>query len=1178
MNRNYPVSVEGSVRSSVTGRKTEKQNWINLAFVVVAVLTAAGAALYFGTALHAAKASGPGFAEPGFAGPGFADRTPDAHNALIAEAFSLPLFFEPNQGQTAPPVKFLAHGAGYSLFLTADQAVLDLQRSVKGKPSSGSVIRMQLEGANSSARVSGASPLPGKSSYFIGNDPSKWHRDIPQFARVEYQAVYPGVDLVYYGNQGQLEYDFRVAPAADPNQIALSFEGASARIVPAASVNGSGNDAGDLVLTTANGEVRFHAPHVYQPATPAAPRSGESSGNASAKAEKTVAGAFRQLAGNRIGFTIGDYDHSRELIIDPTLTYSTYFGGNGIEGPSGVIANPGNVVAVAVDSALNIYLAGATNSTVFPGTSGPIDITGGQNIFVSKINPGNAGTPVPQLLYSIILGGMVSGEIDSLAGLAVDSNYDIYVAGSTNSSSFPTTSNAFQTLTNVTFPGTHGFVSEIGAVETTFNPPTLVYTLDYSTYLAGNGEDNITGLAIDTSNQYVYVTGTTTSNNPASNSNPFPANPNNAYQLASNAPPNTPGYPQFFATKLNTASSSVYSLVYSTYLGGGNPAAPVANGGGIAVDPSGNMYITGTTNMLPTGINGGLGFPLVNAFQSCLNQSGINVSCNPNPATDTDAFVAKINPQLSGMGSLVYSTYVGAEGEDTGTAIAVDSSSNAYITGSTNSLLWVCSCQEFQGTLSGPSDAFIAKIGSQSGSVFPLTYFTYIGGIGSTIGNAIQVDSLAAAHVTGYTSSGGLLTVNPIQPGTASMYNGNAPGGSGDAFVALISTNGATGNYLTYLGGNQLDQGTGIALDTYGAAYVAGNTLSPNFPVTSTAYQSQLNGTFANAFVSKLGAVSVLSVTQGSSSPSPSPVAAGTQVTFTFNIENVNPNGLTDPATFVVFDANVPIIGNSTTPTAKVTSGSGNCGSLQGTTIPCFIPTLAVGATATVEVEVTPIINAPPPTPPVTQVSVSGIAAANGGPFVASNSQQVGVVDFTVQASTSNPSVTAGQQPPPTVNVTFCPTVLSIPLGGYSGTITPSQSTSPSMVTSPAPSFNPTSVTLSGSACGTTTLTIPTVARPVTNGSLLRRGSFYAAWLPIGGLSLVGLGIGAAGRRRRRRWLLGAVLGLIAGMILLLPSCGSSSTATATPGGTSAGVYTINITGSAGNGASHSQEVQIRVN
>ncbi len=207
-----------------------------------------------------------------------------AHQALPSTALSLPLFFEPNQGQTAPQVKFLARGAGYGLFLTADEAVLELQTSavstqhsapssqlsaVSSQRASSSVIRMRLDGANSSAHISGAEPLPGKSSYFIGNDPSKWRRDIPQFARVEYQAVYPGVDLVYYGNQGQLEYDFRVAPGADPNQIALSFEGASAHIISAHYFDsGDSSDSGDLILSTDQGEVRFHAPNVYQPATP----------------------------------------------------------------------------------------------------------------------------------------------------------------------------------------------------------------------------------------------------------------------------------------------------------------------------------------------------------------------------------------------------------------------------------------------------------------------------------------------------------------------------------------------------------------------------------------------------------------------------------------------------------------------------------------------------------------------------------------------------------------------------------------------------------------------------------------------------------------------------------------------------------------------------------------------
>jgi len=159
-----------------------------------------------------------------------------------------------------------------------------------------------LTEANPAARVSGAELLPGKSNYLIGNDPSKWHRNIPQFARVNYESVYPGIDLTYYGNQGQLEYDFRVAPNAEPGKIALTFEGASAHL-----------DGGDLVLLTSNGDVRFQAPYIYQT-------------NGEAK-KKTIAGSFRQLADNKIGFEIGNYDHSRELIIDPALSYFTYLGG-----------------------------------------------------------------------------------------------------------------------------------------------------------------------------------------------------------------------------------------------------------------------------------------------------------------------------------------------------------------------------------------------------------------------------------------------------------------------------------------------------------------------------------------------------------------------------------------------------------------------------------------------------------------------------------------------------------------------------------------------------------------------------------------------------------------------------------------------------------------------------------
>ena len=1105
------------------------------ASLALAVLATAGVVFYFSSTGDAARASGP---------------QPDAQKALSSGSRlkALPLFFEPNQGQTAPQVKFLARGSGYSLFLTADEAVLRLQRSavsrppsaVSGQPSASSVIRMRLDGANSSARISGASPLPGKSNYFIGNDPSKWRSDVPQFARVEYKGVYPGVDLVYYGDQGQLEYDFRVAPSADPNQIALSFEGAAARI-----------DSGDLLLSTEQGNVRFHAPRVYQ-----------QDGNT----EKTIAGSFRQLADNRIGFAIADYDHSRELVIDPVLSYSSYLGGSGTE----------SLVKVAVDANGLIYVAGSTNSADFPtdiaATNNPnnppyqMNLAGTTNIFIAVIDPTRVPplyscSPQPpdppymcyqQLVYATYLGG--SG-VDSLAGVAVDAAFSIYVAGTTTSPNFPTTPSAFQQGPQ---SGTHGFLSKIGNVGVG-NP--LVYGLVYSTYLAGNGTDQVTGLAIDASEEWAYVTGTTTSTNPASDN--FPANPN-GYQLQSNSP-GPPANPQFFASKIDTTFTGTASMIYSTYFGGGNPVNASATGGGIAVDPAPastvNMYITGTTNMLPTGINGGLGFPLQNAYQSCLDDPSAT-SCSGSP-TNTDAFVAKINPNQTGAQSLVYSTYVGGSGTETGVAIAVDTTGNAYITGKTNSTDWVSPGTGFQTSPGGGGnyDAFIAKIGNESSGVFPLNYFTYLGGSSDDFGQDIKVDSVQAAHVVGSTSSTDLpVTTNTLQSQNA---------GGVDAFVAVIGTTlsgKGAGDIVTYLGGSGSDNGTGVAIDLFGATYAAGDTVSPNFPfplppIPNNPFQPALDGTAADAFISKIGASSALAVTYPNTSPAPNPVAAGTQVAFTFDVTNNGP----DNASQVVFNAVVPNTGLASNATAKVTSGTGSCGTVQGQNIACFIPTLAEGAQAVVEVDVTPAISANSKS-----ISVSGSASANGGPFGGLVSQMVNVVDFSIKASTSTPIINAGD------TAVFQVTFKSTSDQGYNATITPSQTTSPTMVTAPAPSFTPTTITLSGSASSTTNLSIATVARPITTGNLLRGRSLYAAWLPLAGLSLAGLGIGAG--RKRRRWLAGVVLGVLAAIILLQSGCGSSSSSTTPTGGTAAGVYNITITGSAGSGASHNTVVQLQVN
>ena len=1084
------------------------------AFLAAAVLAIAGVAFYFSTTVHAAKASGPGSVA----------LKPAAHNALPSKSLSLPLFFEPNQGQTAPQVKFLARGAGYGLFLTADEAVLRLQPSaVSSQRASSSVIRMRLDGANSSARVSGASPLPGKSSYFIGNDPSKWRRDIPQFARVQYEAVYPGVNLVYYGDQGQLEYDFRVAPAADPSQIALSFKGASARI-----------DSGDLLLATDQGDVRFQAPRIYQQ---------------DGKIQKPIAGSFRQLADNKIGFTIGDYDHSRELVIDPVLSYSTYLGGSGTE----------SRVSVAVDAAGFIYVAGSTDSATFlfpisPPALPPLQSppARAEDIFIAVIDP--FVQPSDQLVYATYLGG--SGS-DLAAGIAVSTDVDssttgidVYVAGSTTSPDFPTNGVNAPFQRTPAEPGTHGFVSRLNLGTTA--------ALRYSTYLSGtnstgDASDTVTGLAIDNQGD-AFVTGITTSTNDSSNG--FPANPD-GFQTTSFAPS------QFFASKINTKGTGPQSMIYSTYLGGGNPQSGQTQGGGIAVDTVGNMYITGGTNFLEgTGPNGEAKFPLNNAYQSCLDEPG-KTSCSLINPTALDAFVAKITPK-PGFTLPVYCTYLGGNFDDTGFGIAVDSSNNAYITGSTTSTDWVFPTAGFQTLYGGGGDAFIAKIGNLTGSVYPLTYFTYLGGSGSDVGQAIQVDPVQAAHVAGSTSSTNFpITTNTYQKTYA---------GAGDAFVASISTTlsgQGAGDFSTYLGGSQPENGSGVAVDVvFGATYVVGTTQSsPSstipFPLTPTAYQSQLNGP-QDAFVSKLGANSALTVTPSSTSPTPNPVAAGTQVAFTFNITNTGP----DNASNITFTAvGLPTTGLASTPTAKVTSGSGNCSPAQGSTIPCFISTLAPGAVASVEVDLTPSI-----TTTAQQIQISGTATANnsGITVICTPPQNpANIVDFTIRASTSTPTINAGDTA--TVQVVFNPTSNL----GYNATITPAQTTSPSMVTATAPIFNPTTITLSGSAPATTTLSIATVPRPVTVGSLLRRGSFYAAWLPIGGLSLVGLGIGAG--RKRRRWMAGAVLCLIAGAILLQSGCGSSSSGVSPGGGTQAGIYVITITGSAGTGASHNTQVQLQV-
>jgi hypothetical protein len=590
---------------------------------------------------------------------------------------------------------------------------------------------MKLVGASSVARVSGLDELPGKSNYFIGNDPNKWRTNVPTYARVKYQAIYPGVDLVFYGNQRQLEHDFVVAPGADPSTVAFRLQGSKE-----VSLDAGGN----LVIAVDGGEVRFERPLIYQ----------ETNG-----ARREIPGGYVLKGAREVAFKVGAYDPTRPLVIDPVLVYSTYLSlseANNLENGGGI----------AADSSGNAYVVGYTGSANFPGTVGAYQTSppGNYDTFVTKLNPSGSA-----LVYSTYLGG---SNKDEGLGVAVDSSGDAYVTGNTNSSDFPTTAGAFQTslagiwdafvtklnpsgsaLAYSTYLGggssdfgdsiavdssghayvtgyatSSNFPTTAGAFQTSLAGiwDTFVTKLDpsgsalvYSTYLGGSNYDTPYGIAVDSSGD-AYVTGNT-------NSSDFPTTAG-AFQTS------LAGIYSAFVTKLDPSGSA---LVYSTYLGGSNYDI----GGGVAVDGSGNAYVTGGT--------GSTDFPTASPLQGALRGT-------------VNAFVTELNPTGSAP---VYSTYLGGSGSDYGVRIAIDSGRNAYVAGSTTS-------PDFNGVSSGSiqpaygggeADMFLAVVQAGGSS---LLYATYLGGSGADYGRAIALDPLGNAYITGSTGAG------PATPGAAS--------------------------------------------------------------------------------------------------------------------------------------------------------------------------------------------------------------------------------------------------------------------------------------------------------------------------------------------------------------------------------------------------------------------------
>ncbi len=729
--------------------------------------------------------------------PGPSARKNGVDSAGLAPSLgALPFSFEANHGQADHGVDFVARGPDYTVSLRASEVAIGLTPSNKHRASSGGgVVRMRLVGASPDVPAAPRNPLPGKVNYFVGNDPARWRAGIPTYAGVAYTGVYPGIDAVYYGKDQALEYDFVVAPGADPGAIALGFDGVEGLRI---------DHAGDLVLESGHGQLRQRAPRLYQ----------EVDGT-----RRSVEGRFVAHGDDRVGFAVGPYDKTLPLVIDPVISYSTYLGGSQDENANSVGGG-----GIAVDPSGKIYVTGKTFSPDFPVTPGSHDEVGsGQEVFVAKIDP--TATGAASLVYSTYLGGAGSDGVGDDPAIAVDAAGAAVVVGQTCSTDFPTTPDAAQPgyaggppgegcdgfltqldasgsapsystylggargdgatevalaagrayVTGATdssdFPTTAGAYDRTNAAEDAFmavvdpaadGPASLVY----ATYLGGGAADRAYGIAVDAAGA-AYVSGDVGSTD-------FPVTPGSAQQscvLTQNGQ-----CIDAFVAKLtpdpddpNAGGGDADDVVFSTYLGGPREERYAR----VAVDVAGSPYVTGWT---------GPGFPTTaNAFQRTSAQSSRQLG--------PDAFMTKLDPAGA---SLVYSTYLSGETSDHGNGIDVDPAGNAFVVGTSRSIRFPTTPDALQRSATmNPDrfvthDAFLAKIDPTKSGRASLVYSTFLGGNRYDWGMAIDVDG-GAAHLTGYTASPA-PSGGPAFPTTPGAFQTTNAGGldGWDAFVTKI--------------------------------------------------------------------------------------------------------------------------------------------------------------------------------------------------------------------------------------------------------------------------------------------------------------------------------------------------------------------------------------------------------
>lgn len=710
---------------------------------------------------------------------------------------SLPLYFE-----AGAPDQFLAHGrdAAFSVSPTAAEFALR-----ENADSPARAVQMRFIGANPQAQISGDSALPGRINYFTGNNPAQWRANVPTFAQVRVGEIYPGINLVYYGSQQQLEYDFTLAAGADPGLITIHFDGADKISL---------NAQGGLVLKLGDRAIVQPKPLVYQTV---------------GGARKAISGGYKILDGHTVAFAVGKHDRALPLVIDPVLGYSTYFGGTKEEIAWAVAVSP-------VDG--SVYIAGQTlsefamkkksvfgSNNVFEvdspfsyptnvvfqnalgdGKKNNVHITG--DGFVARFD--NTGT---NLIFLTYLGGYLD---DLVSGIAVDAAGHVFVTGSTDSSNFP--------VVNALFPHIGGQFNKIAQA---YPADVFVAELDpsgsnlvYSTFFGADWNDTATAIAVDASDN-VYITGTTGSTN-------FPVVNAVQSQLG--------GTNNVFVAEIGTGGSN---LVFSTYLGGTNYDA----GQGIAVDPAGEIFVCGFT----TSGN----FPTVNAMDSIINAGDLPKNRREDVAND--AFVTKFAP--SGAG-LVYSTFLGSTNEDVAYHITCDAGGFAYVTGYSTSPRFPNTETNVPGLYSrggknnnnsSDLDVFLTKFDPAGAMV----YSALFGGKGSDYGYGVALDAANDVFVAGATSSRDFPTNNVSD--TNGTFRSKNDGGI-DVFVTAFSTTptGLTAMiYSGYLGGKKNDYGYGFAVDPAGNAYVVGQTLSKDFPLVTNAFQTFLNGK-NDAFLTKI--------------------------------------------------------------------------------------------------------------------------------------------------------------------------------------------------------------------------------------------------------------------------------------------------------------------------------------